>query len=63
MSNIINNWGNSLGFRIPQPIANKVSLIAGTVVSIKKANALMLRVREPIGSNKEQRYWLQNYGN
>jgi antitoxin MazE len=35
MTNIINKWGNSLGLRIPQPIANKVGLTAGTVVSIE----------------------------
>jgi antitoxin MazE len=38
MTNIVNKWGNSLGLRIPQPIANKVGLTAGTVVSIDVVN-------------------------
>lgn len=35
MTNIVNKWGNSLGLRIPQPVANKVGLTAGSVVSIE----------------------------
>jgi antitoxin MazE len=38
MTNIVNKWGNSLGLRIPQPVANKVGLTAGTVVSIEVVN-------------------------
>jgi antitoxin MazE len=35
MAIIINKWGNSLGVRIPQPIANKVGLTAGMTVTIE----------------------------
>ena len=35
MTNIVNKWGNSLGVRIPQPIANAVGLEIGTVVDVK----------------------------
>jgi antitoxin MazE len=35
MTNIVNKWGNSLGLRIPQPVAHQVGLTAGTVVSIE----------------------------
>jgi antitoxin MazE len=38
MNNIVNRWGNSLGLRIPQPIASKVGVTAGTVVSIEVVN-------------------------
>jgi antitoxin MazE len=38
MTNIVNKWGNSLGLRIPQPVASKVGLTAGTVVSIEVVN-------------------------
>ncbi|PSB06466.1 AbrB/MazE/SpoVT family DNA-binding domain-containing protein [Pleurocapsa sp. CCALA 161] len=38
MTNIVNKWGNSLGLRIPQPIASKIGLTAGTVVSIEVVN-------------------------
>lgn len=38
MTNIINQWGNSLGVRIPQPIANKVGLTAGMEVAIELVN-------------------------
>ncbi len=38
MTNIVNKWGNSLGLRIPQPVANQVGLTAGTVVSIEVVN-------------------------
>ena len=34
MTNIINKWGNSLGVRIPQQIANEFGLKIGTVVEI-----------------------------
>lgn len=35
MAIIINKWGNSLGVRIPQPIANKVGLTVGMAVAIE----------------------------
>jgi antitoxin MazE len=35
MAIIINKWGNSLGIRIPQPVANKVGLTAGMAVTIE----------------------------
>jgi antitoxin MazE len=35
MTNIVNKWGNSLGVRIPQPVATQIGLTAGTVVSIE----------------------------
>ena len=35
MTIIVNKWGNSLGVRIPQPIANKVGFIAGMEVEIE----------------------------
>jgi len=35
MTIIVNKWGNSLGIRIPQPVANKVGFTAGTVVNIE----------------------------
>jgi antitoxin MazE len=38
MTSIINQWGNSLGIRIPQPIASRVGFTAGTMVSIKVVN-------------------------
>jgi antitoxin MazE len=38
MTNIVNKWGNSLGLRIPQPVASKVGFTAGTVVSIEVVN-------------------------
>jgi antitoxin MazE len=38
MTSIIKQWGNSLGIRIPQPVASKVGFIAGTVVSIEVVN-------------------------
>ncbi|MFM2312799.1 MAG: hypothetical protein RLZZ04_2075 [Cyanobacteriota bacterium] len=38
MTNIVNKWGNSLGLRIPQPVASKVGLTAGTLVSIEVVN-------------------------
>jgi antitoxin MazE len=38
MTNIVNKWGNSLGLRIPQPIASKVGFTAGTVVLIEVVN-------------------------
>jgi antitoxin MazE len=38
MTNIVNKWGNSLGLRIPQPVASKIGLTAGTVVSIEVVN-------------------------
>jgi antitoxin MazE len=38
MTNIVNKWGNSLGLRIPQPVASKVGFTAGTVVLIEVVN-------------------------
>jgi antitoxin MazE len=35
MTIIVNKWGNSLGVRIPQPIANKVGFTAGMEVTIE----------------------------
>jgi antitoxin MazE len=35
MTNVVNKWGNSLGVRIPQPLANEVGLTIGTVVNIE----------------------------
>ena len=35
MTNVVNKWGNSLGVRIPQPIANAVGIEIGTVVDVK----------------------------
>jgi antitoxin MazE len=34
MTVIVNKWGNSLGIRIPQPIANKVGFTAGMPVNV-----------------------------
>jgi antitoxin MazE len=38
MTNIVNKWGNSLGLRIPQPVANQVGFTAGKVVLIEVVN-------------------------
>jgi antitoxin MazE len=35
MAIVVNQWGNSLGVRIPQPLANEVGLTAGSVVNIE----------------------------
>jgi antitoxin MazE len=35
MTIVINKWGNSLGVRIPQPVANKLGFTAGTVVTME----------------------------
>jgi antitoxin MazE len=35
MNITVNKWGNSLGLRIPQPVANEVGFTAGTKVSIQ----------------------------
>jgi antitoxin MazE len=35
MANVVNKWGNSLGVRIPQSLANEVGLTIGTVVNIE----------------------------
>jgi antitoxin MazE len=32
---IVNKWGNSLGLRIPQPIASEIGLTVGSVVNIE----------------------------
>jgi antitoxin MazE len=34
MANIINRWGNSLGVRIPLPVANELGFKIGTVVEV-----------------------------
>jgi antitoxin MazE len=34
MANIVNRWGNSLGVRIPQPVANEIGLKIGSVVDV-----------------------------
>jgi antitoxin MazE len=34
MANIINRWGNSLGVRIPLPVANEIGLKVGSVVDV-----------------------------
>lgn len=34
MTVIVNKWGNSLGVRIPQPVANQVGFTAGMSVNI-----------------------------
>jgi antitoxin MazE len=34
MANIINRWGNSLGVRIPLPVATELGLKIGTVVEV-----------------------------
>ena len=35
MTITVNKWGNSIGVRIPQPVANQVGLIAGSTVNIE----------------------------
>lgn len=35
MAIVINKWGNSLGVRIPQPVANEIGLTVGTVVTLE----------------------------
>ncbi len=35
---IVNKWGNSLGVRIPQPVANEVGFTVGTEVNIEVVN-------------------------
>jgi antitoxin MazE len=42
MASIINQWGNSLGIRIPQPVASKVGFTAGTMVSIEVVNDMIV---------------------
>jgi antitoxin component of MazEF toxin-antitoxin module len=34
MANIINRWGNSLGVRIPLPVATELRFKIGTVVDV-----------------------------
>jgi antitoxin MazE len=34
MANIINRWGNSLGVRIPLPVANELGFKIGTIVDV-----------------------------
>jgi len=34
-NSIINKWGNSLGVRIPQSVANEVGFTVGTVVNVE----------------------------
>lgn len=38
MTAIVNKWGNSLGVRIPQPVANEVGFTVGTEVNIEVVN-------------------------
>ena len=38
MTAIVNKWGNSLGVRIPQPLANEVGLTVGTEVTVEVVN-------------------------
>jgi antitoxin MazE len=38
MTAIVNKWGNSLGVRIPQPVANEIGLIVGTEVNVEVVN-------------------------
>jgi antitoxin MazE len=38
MTSIVNQWGNSLGIRIPQNVASKVGFTAGTMVLIEVVN-------------------------
>jgi antitoxin MazE len=35
MTIVINKWGNSLGVRIPQPVANQLGFTVGTVVTME----------------------------
>jgi antitoxin MazE len=35
MAIVVNQWGSSLGVRIPQPLANELGLTAGSVVNIE----------------------------
>jgi antitoxin MazE len=35
MTIVINKWGNSLGVRIPQPVANQLGFTAGTIVTME----------------------------
>ena len=34
-SSIVNKWGNSLGVRIPLPVANEVGFTVGTIVNVE----------------------------
>jgi antitoxin MazE len=34
MTNIVNRWGNSLGVRIPQLVANEIGLKVGSLVDV-----------------------------
>ena len=38
MTEIVNRCGNSLGVRIPQPLANEVGFMVGTEVNIEVVN-------------------------
>ena len=38
MTEIVNKWGNSLGVRIPQPVANEFGLTVGTKVNVEVVN-------------------------
>jgi antitoxin MazE len=35
MTIVVNKWGNSLGVRIPLPVANEVGFTVGTLVSME----------------------------
>lgn len=38
MTEIVNKWGNTLGLRIPQPVANELGLTVGTKVNVEVVN-------------------------
>ncbi|WP_309742323.1 AbrB/MazE/SpoVT family DNA-binding domain-containing protein [Chamaesiphon sp. OTE_20_metabat_361] len=38
MTEIVNKWGNSLGVRIPQPVATEIGLTVGTEVNVEVVN-------------------------
>jgi antitoxin MazE len=42
MNIVVKNWGNSLGLKIPQSIANEVGFSAGTTVSIHAVNGTIV---------------------
>jgi antitoxin MazE len=48
MANIINRWGNSLGVRIPLPVATELGFKIGTVVdvTIEDGRAVISPVRK-----------------
>ncbi len=42
MTIVVNKWGNSLGVRIPQPVANEVGFTVGTLVSMEVVDGKIL---------------------